>query len=294
MNKKPIYILMCILVATWGLDYVVAKNALVALDPLTLVFFKHVAGFFVVLAIRLKNEKGPLFRIKDIWLFVACALFGGILYFFCEYSAMEYMPVSLISIVVSFVPVVSIAIETAVYKRRTGLKAVIGVAVCIFGITLVIGVDWDILLQGRLIGYLFAFACVFCWNIYNFVTAALHERYRTITLTLNQLICIGVILLPYALFHAPPLSAFTPALAGEIVYLGVISCGVGLLIQVKGLHVLGPTICALFANFLPVAATLFGWLFLGEVIAPVQFAGGAIVIAAGWFVINEKGKALAG
>ncbi|MCL1897051.1 MAG: DMT family transporter [Clostridiales bacterium] len=293
VNKKLMYVLMCILVVSWGLDYVVAKKALAGLDPLTLVFFKHLAGLAVILAIRFKKERGPLFRLKDIWMFAACAVFGGIMYFYCEYTAMDYMPVSLISIVLSFVPVVSIMIEAAVYKRRTSMKAIAGVFVCIFGITLIIGVDWEILLQGRLIGYLLAFGSVFCWNIYNFVTAALHERYTTIALTFNQLVCVCVILLPYALYHAPPLSGFTPVMVGQIAYLGLMSCGAGLLIQVRGLLILGPTVSALFANFLPVAATFLGWLFLGEVIAPVQFVGGAIVIAAGCFVIKEKDKALA-
>ena len=285
---------MCLLVASWGLDYVVAKYALALLDPMTLVFFKHLVGCVFILAIWLKSERGPLLRLKDLWLFAVSAVSGCVLYFFCEYSAMDYMPVSLISIVISFVPVVSIAVERAVFKRRTSMKAVAGVFACIFGIALIIGVDWGILLQGRLMGYLFAFGGVLCWNVYNFVTASLHERYTTATLTLNQLICTCVMLLPYALFHSPPLSAVTPALAGQVVYLGLISCGAGLLVQVKGLHMLGPTVIALFANFLPVAATFFGWLFLGEVIAPVQFAGGAIVIAAGCFVIKEKDKAIGG
>jgi len=62
------------------------------------------------------------------------------------------------------------------------------------------------------------------------------------------------------------------------------------MIQIKSLHVIGPTSSALFVNFLPVTSTFFGWFFLGEIIAPIQFVGGAIVIVAGYFVIKEKGK----
>ena len=281
---------MCILVCIWGLDYVVAKNVLTLLDPLVLIFFKYVVAGVFLLAFRLKTERGPLFRKKDIWLFVISAGVGDILYFFCEYTAMDYMPVSLISIVVSLVPIASIATEAIFFKRRTSMKIIIGVFVCVFGIALVIGVDWNILLQGRLTGYIFAFVCVFCWNIYNFVTESLHERYGTATLTFNQALCTLIILAPYVLAHAAELPAFTPGLAGELIYLGLGSCGIGFLIQVRGLHVLGPTTSVLFANFLPVAATIFGWLFLGEIIAPIQIAGGAIVVAAGYYVIKEKGK----
>jgi len=290
-NEKPrMYFLMCAIMFVWGFDYVVVKNALYVLDPLTLVFFKYLLALFLVLAIRLKAEKGPLFKKKDVGLFIVCAIFGDILYHFSEYTAMSYMQVSLITIILCFVPVMSIAIERVMYKRRTSAKVVIGAFVCIFGVALIIGIDWDILLRGRLIGYLLAFACVALWNTYNFITAALHERYTTITLTLNQLICTCLLLCPYVLFNIEKLPEFTPVLIGRLLYLGLASAGAGFLIQVRSLLVLGPTVSALFSNFLPVTTTFFGWLFLGEIIAPIQFVGGAIVVAAGFYVIREKGK----
>ena len=291
-EKNRMYLLMCILVCIWGLDYVVAKNALAELEPLALIFFKYCVAAVFVLAVRLKTEKGPLFRRKDIWLFVVCAIVGDILYFFCEYTAMDYMPVSLISIIVSLVPIVSIATERILFKRRTSKKIIIGVFICIFGIALIIGVDWHILLEGRLVGYILAFVCVFSWNIYNFVTEALHERYKTATLTLNQLICTLILLAPYIIYKVPELPAITPSTAGEVIYLGLISAGIGFLVQVRGLHVLGPTTSTLFSNFLPVTTTLFGWLFLGEYIEPAQIIGGAIVVAVGYYVIKEKGKTI--
>ena len=285
------YILMTILVLIWGLDYSVAKHALDTLDPLTLLFFKYLVSLIILVVVRAFVEKGPLFKKKDIIMFVLCAFFGDVAYYFSEYTAMDYMPVSLISIVLTFVPVVSILIERIMYKKRAEKKVVIGVFVCVFGVALIIGIDWNILFQGRAIGYLLAFACVLCWNIYNFITASLHKRYSTLNLTLNQLICTCLIILPYVLHVAPPVLDFTPTLIWEILYLGVVSSTVGFLIYVRSLHVLGPTTSALFSNFLPVTATFFGWLILGEVIAPIQFVGGAIVIFAGFIVIKELGKA---
>jgi len=292
MSKRRIYALMGFLILIWGLDFVVVKNALEMLDQLTLLFYKLFVALVFVLIVRLAKEKGPLFRKKDILLFILSVLIGDVAYYYCEYSALPYMPVSLVSIIFSFVPIVSIIIEAIVYKRKTSLKVVAGVFVCILGIALIIGVDWSILLHGRLYGYLFSFACVFCWNFYNFVTASLHERYSTLTLTLNQLICACAMLFPYALHFSPPLSEFTPALTMQVLFLGLIDSGIGFLILVRALHELGPTTTALFSNFLPVTTTFFGWLFLSELISPMQFVGGAIVIAAGYYVIKEKDKSL--
>ena len=61
-----------------------------------------------------------------------------------------------------------------------------------------------------------------------------------------------------------------------------------LLIVIYGLKKLGPTISAIYSNFLPVTSTFFGWIFLSENISLFQIAGGIIVISAGYVVIREK------
>ena len=57
-----------------------------------------------------------------------------------------------------------------------------------------------------------------------------------------------------------------------------------------GLKELGPTSSALYSDFLPVSTAVFGWIFLRESLSPLQMLGGAVVIAAGYIVIKEKGK----
>ena len=82
----------------------------------------------------------------------------------------------------------------------------------------------------------------------------------------------------------------TIGVVGGILYLGLFSTGVGFIIYVRALNVLGPTVTAIFSNFLPVTTTLFGWLILKETISVFQMAGGILVIYAGYLVIKEKGR----
>lgn len=281
---------MLFLVTAWGLDYIFAKQALALMQPMELLFLKYGVGIVLIFILKLKEGGRMLFKKKDIPIFVACSILGEIGYFFFEYTAMDYLPVSLITIILAFVPGFSIIIERIVYKRKATRLMAFGIVLCILGVALVIGVDYKILFEGRLIGYLLAFGAILTWNAYNFITASLHESYDSLTLTFNQLFCSLLILGPYALFHLPPAELVTPAVVGGILYLGILSAGVGFIIQVKSLHVLGPTTTALFSNFLPITATFFGWLFLKETISPIQIIGGIIVIAAGYVVIKEKGN----
>ncbi|MCI5536547.1 MAG: DMT family transporter [Clostridiales bacterium] len=291
MNKRnKALLLMCLLVCFWGLDYVFAKEALDILQPMSLLFLKYSVGFMVLLAIKLKADRKAIVRLKDIPWFILCSLTGEILYFFCEYSAMDYIPVSLITIILSFVPAVSIIIDRILYKKKASPKMLVGVMACIVGVIIVIGADFKVLLEGRILGYLLAFGAVISWNCYNFITAKVSENYNSATMSFTQLTCTVLMVMPYALHHMPPIDSFTPGVIGGIIYLGCVSAGVGFFILVYGLKVLGPTISAMFSNFLPVTATIFGWLFLGETIGMMQFAGGALVIASSCVVIAEKGK----
>lgn len=281
---------MSMLVCFWGLDYVFAKEALNILQPMNLLFLKYSVGFLVLLAIKLKVDRKTMIRKKDISWLILCAIAGEILYFFCEYTAMDYIPVSLITIILSFVPAVSIIIERVVLKRKLTSRIVFGVILGIVGVSIVIGADFNLLLEGRLTGYLLAFGAVIAWNCYNFITAKVSQSYHSSTVSFAQLCCTVLLIMPYAIHTMPPIETFTPRVIGGIIYLGCVNAGIGFFISVNGLKVLGPTVSAMFSNFLPVTATFFGWLFLGEMIGIMQFVGGAIVIAASCIVIIEKGK----
>lgn len=287
-EKRKMYLLMILLVISWGMEYSFAKQALELIEPITLLFLKYIIGFFLLLIFKLRLEGKGFIRKKDIPIFFLCALFGDIGYFYSEYKAMSFLPVSLITIVLAFVPVISILIERIVYKRPVTRKIMLGILVSILGILLIIGVDFTYLGQGKMLGYLLSFGAVIMWNIYNFITASLHRKYESLTLTLNQIICALLLSWPYALTHLPDWKAVSPPIFAGVLYLGIISTALCFVIMVKALHILGPTVTAIFSNFLPVTSTFFGWLFLREMISPIQILGGIIVIAAGFFVIKEK------
>lgn len=289
-QKKTMYVLMTILVILWGLDYIVAKRALEVFEPISLLFFKYSVGMVLILAIKLKTDPGTLVRKKDIPLFILCSMFGEVGYFFFEYTAMDYIPVSLITIMLAFVPALSVIIERVVYKRQVTKKMSAGIGFCILGVVLIIGVDYQLLFQGRIVGYLLAFGAVVSWNMYNFITASIHERYTSATLTFNQMVCTLLLSGPFTISHLPLKEALNLEVIIGILYLGLFSAGIGFIIQVRSLHILGPTVCAMFSNFLPITATFFGWLILKETISFMQILGGAVVILSGFIVIKEKGR----
>ena len=123
LNERGLaHALMIFLVIAWGFDYVAAKWALELLPPGSLMFFKFVLGLVFVWLIKVVVHKKWFVRKKDIPIFIACAIFGQVCYYECEYNAMALMPVALISIVLAFVPAVSIVLERIIYKRKANGK----------------------------------------------------------------------------------------------------------------------------------------------------------------------------
>jgi drug/metabolite transporter (DMT)-like permease len=290
MNRKLAHILMIFTVTSWGFEYALAKDAMLAIQPITLVCFKYTVALVVIALVKFKLEGKSGIKRADIFLFLLCAATGEVLYFYMEYEAMNYMPVSLITILLTFVPVVSIFVEWAAFKIKPSIALMLGVLVSLCGLIMIVGVDVGTILQGRLTGYLLCLGAIISWNIYNFITSSLGGRYQPLTLTFNQLMCTVLLSWPLALANMPDLSGLTWTVVGEVLYLGVVSAGIGFVIYVSALYTLGPTTVSVYANFMPITATFFGWILLHELITGIQMIGGIIVIVAGYFVIREKGR----
>ena len=286
-SPKLSYTLMTVLVFLWGLEYIVAKKALEDFDPLTLVFFKYGVAFIVLAPIKCIIDRKINIRKKHIAPLFVCALFGDIIYYASEYQALSYISVAVLTILLSFVPLLSILIEWVLFARRPSPLMIAGVCACILGIALVIGIDLG-QLRGAPFGYVLGAFAILAWNVYNFFTERLTGVFKVLDLTLYQIACTLILLTPYMIANPPAPASMTPAAIGGAVYLGVVSSALGFFIYVNALSVLGATPCALYSTFMPVTAAFFGWILLEETLSPLQIAGGVIVIASACAVLRQK------
>lgn len=287
-NKKIAHLLMSGLVIIWGLDFVSAKYVLNIFEPITLVFFRYFVAVFVIILIKIKNDPGFKISRKDIKMFIACAFVGQVLYMLCEYSAMNYLEISLISLVISFTPIVSIIIERIIYRKKISSQMIGGITFSILGISLIIGVDFTQLFSGKILGYLFCFGAIMCANFYNFLTHSIGKKYSNVSLAFNQIICTLLITFPYAVTHLPDHREIDSMVVMVILFMGIVCAGAGFYIYIHGISVIGPTSSAVYMNFQPVSTTIISWLILGESIGFIQMIGGVIVIIAGIIVLKLK------
>ncbi|MGI6737277.1 MAG: DMT family transporter [Anaerovoracaceae bacterium] len=287
-SNAKYHVMLTLLVISWGLEYSVAKDALNVINSTTMITFKYAIGAGCMAVVLLCTSGFQKIRRQDLPMFILCAIFGQVMYFFCEYRAMATIPVAVITIVLGFVPILSIIVERILYRHRSSPFLVICMFICVAGIILTIGADFSLLTGGSGIGYLFTVGALVAWVIYNFLTGHVSGKYPPVLVAFYQMGIACLLTLPYSLFHLPAAAQIDTRVVLEILYLGAVSAGFGFLVEVIGIQKLGPTTASVYSNFLPVTTAFFGVILLGQELTVLQILGGVIVIVAGLFVIREK------
>jgi len=288
------YIFMTVTVFLLAFEFIVAKTILSVVPTFTVIWMKYAIAFVALLCVKAARRERWPFTVRDIPYFILCALTGEIIYYYGSFSAMDYLPVALLTVVLALCPVLSIILERLIYKKRIMLPAVIGICVSLFGITLVAGVDIAMFSGGRLWGYLLAFIPVVSTNIYNFIVLKMVARYSIFDISIYVIATTAIITFPMAIGNLPEPQSINAYFIGAVMFLGLVVGALGFFIYVNSLSVLGPTTTLMFSNFVPVVAVVFGWMILNESILPLQLLGGAITLIGCGSAIWYNGKSLAG
>lgn len=289
-GKTKFHIMMIFLVIVWGLEYAVAKDALDHVGTFLILNVKYFLGALLIAAVNVKTSGLHLPQPRDLPVIVLTTILGHIVYFYCEYSAMDTVPVANITIILGFLPIGSILIEKLLFHRRLSGRLLLFMAALIAGIFLTIGGDAAALRGGSGTGYLFCLAALGAWLAYLFLTEAIAQRYGSIQLAFFQTAIAWILTTPVMVPHAAELTQLPAKVLLELVYLGIVSEGLCFLVELTGLEKLGPTISAVYSNLLPVSSAIFGVLLLHQNLVALQYLGGALVILAGFLVIREKDR----
>lgn len=103
-----------------------------------------------------------------------------------------------------------------------------------------------------------------------------------LTFTAWQLTAGGLILLPIALFFEPALPALSATNLAGLAWLGLIGAALTYWLWFRGVARLEPGAVSMLGMMSPITAVVLGWLWLGQSLTILQFAGAALVIASVW------------
>lgn len=258
-----------------------------------------VAGIVLspALFVAMRRQRGFLRRHWRLIVgFGLMPVLGCQLFFF---SAMQRMPVAVALLIQYLAPVMLVAWVWARTRRAPSALVLWGSVVAIAGLVLVVdisGASFD------LVGTLFALGAAVCVCAYFVISERAGDDLPPLALAASGLLtgaaAMGVLCLPGIMpFQAPAVSV---ELAGTVVpwfvpmlWVAGVATTLGYALGVMAVPRIGSRVASFVGLSEVLFALGFAWLFLGEVPAPVQFIGGALILV-GVVLVRADASAASG
>jgi drug/metabolite transporter (DMT)-like permease len=288
-QKALIAVILCVLF--WGFSFVSIKAAVSVFPPMTLGAFRFVLALIILLIIKRRSAPEEKPEAGDFPWLAGGGLAGVTLYFFFENNGVALVTVSEAAVIVSFIPVLTMAAEwfTARLRRRavsaiTGRRW-LGAALSLAGVALVVGAPMSgnsggafPVFSKNALGYLCMFGAALSWVVYCFLTKRLVPRRSRICIVLWQNFFGFLGFLPFAALEFPRWGRPSGEIWIHVLFLSVCCSALGYMFYARSLEVLGVSVSSIFINLIPVVTVVAGFFLLGDRLGFVQWIGAALVI----------------
>lgn len=129
-------------------------------------------------------------------------------------------------------------------------------------------------------GDLLVFFGSFFWAMHVIVIGKAQGRISLLSFACSQYLVCGTLSVVVGAFLEKPSFAIMGSLLPAVLYTAVLSIAVGFTLQVFAQHYTPENDASLILSMEAVFAALFGFIFLGEVLSPIQIIGCALIITA--------------
>jgi drug/metabolite transporter (DMT)-like permease len=235
-----------------------------------------------VLFLWLLARNRDLLRIepRDIGYFLLLGTFGMAAINITYLYAISKLNVAA-ALILEYLAPVFIALYTVVFEReRLGRWTLLAIAAAVLGCYLVVGAYSLDLVQLNLPGILSGLGAALAFAWWSVHGEYGMRRYDPWTVLFYALLVAAV---EWNILH-PPLEAFlhpwTPVAWGWILFVAVFGAIFPFGLYCEGVSRIRATRASITSTLEPIMAGVFSFAFLGEVMAPLQVLGGALVIAA--------------
>jgi drug/metabolite transporter (DMT)-like permease len=268
--------------ACWGLGTVLSKGILAHIPPLTLLVIQlAVSVTFLWTIVAFQRLKLPPLR-KVIQPGLTGLLEPGLAYTF-GLLGLSLTTASMAALIWAAEPILILGLAWFILGERLSRPLLALALVAISGVFLVIGVDTGA--AGSLTGNLLTLIGVFCCALYVTLSRRLVTGMNPLLLvTLQQTVALvwALLIWPVELFNSgiTPLAVLTSNMWLWAVISGIVYYALAFWFYIIGLKDTSASVAGLFFNLIPIFAVGGAYLFLGERLAPVQWLGAALILAA--------------
>ncbi len=271
--------LLLLTVLFWGVNFAVVKVALVEIPPLVFngLRFLLAAGLMLLLT-RLGGHRLH-FQRRHLPHFIGLALLGTTTYQLLFILGVARTTADNSSLILATVPAWVALFGTLSGLERVGGRGWLGVLLSLAGIILIIGGgNRQVQLQfggATLLGDALILGATLSWTAYTLLMRPLTRHYPAMTLTSVPTL-LGTV--PLLLVSLEAMRGFDLAGVGlgawtALVFSGIFGITLAYFFWNNGVSRLGSARTSLYSNLVPPITLLTAWLWLGETLTLMQWAG---------------------
>lgn len=273
------YFLLLFTSFLWGGNFVVGKTLVDHASPVTLTTLRWIIAVIVLIPIVWWKEKSLLPSRKAIFPLILMGLTGVVLFNLFQFLALDFTSATNVGLI-STLNMFSIAMFSFLFlKEKINALQIGSMLISFVGVLLVLSKGHlEVLFSiGFNKGDLLMAAAVCVWGIYSVISRWAMKYTTPLMATLYSGIFGVIVLIPFNVrdFTITNLHA---SFVQSIIYTGVVSTVVCMLLWNIGVQKLGATTSGIFLNFNPIFTAVIAFMWLGERMTWIQGVGSLIVI----------------
>lgn len=263
---------LALIALIWGSTFVLVKNALDAIEPMTFVGWRFwLASVFLVI----------LFWRRMRGLTRGEALAGGLIgiwlalgYIF-QTIGLQTTTSAKAGFITGLSVVIVPVLATLLLRRPPGRGAVAGIVAATVGLGL-LSLDRDLSVQS---GDLWVLGCAFAFALHIVTVSRYSPHFDAVRLAVVQIATVAVLATGAAFAFETPRAGLPGDTWFAIAFTGVAATALAFGLQVYVQRFTTPTHTALLFSLEPVFAALFGWALASEVLGARELAGCGLILA---------------
>ncbi len=291
MSKYSIneYLRLVLGMAAWATLYPFIKLLNGSVDPYTLALVRYGIASALLTLFLVHDPQRRFPKQSDWQRFILLGFIGTALTTVLIALGVQYSTASASSILVNTNPLMIALLAPLLIHERTKNDQILGVLIGIVGIIFVVLNGKQFSLPGYGAGSLLLLAAAFCQALYAIFMKPLIKTYGSLA-TSTWMALVGfveLVAVTTLMGNGRQIFDLLPMQWMLLLLIGVVSTAVGSFIWIHSLGRLSATASTSFKLLIPVFATLYGVLFLGEQLTP-WILGGMLLTTVGILLTQQR------
>ncbi len=280
MKQKALaYTAALVSVVVWGFSFIGMKWVMRDFPPMTMTCIRYfiAAGIMMpaLAIVRPGLKLRPGFSKPVVISGLLLGLFSAL-----ESQGVKYTTSSVASLIFAAVPMILLFAELIFDKKKPTIYEVLGVGASGAGVCLLIifssGEQADA--TNPALGNMLIVASCIAWVVYTLLSKKALREHSALYVTSWHMLWGAIAIVPFSLAEIPQWHE-VPLLTWGVLIAMVVFCNViGYFAYNYALHRLGSVTLNTVINFQPFVTIIASFFILSEMLTPVQFVGGAVVI----------------